>query len=688
MLKRRNLIGMLLIMAAFGMLLGACKSTPAMTSRDNPSIVSNGTGFFVTSDGYVVTCAHVVEDAYTIGVWVDGNGYRADLVAIDHEIDIAILKINHKPPHYFGLANFNSAYIGDKVYAMGFPLTHILGSEIRLTDGIISAFTGYEGTQTDFQISAPIQPGNSGGPVFNEHFEILGIAASQLKPEVAQNANFAVKNTYIGPLMPRDVRLANGNVRSMRDAVGATVQISVDDIVDGEPIFIVNNTGYILRDIRISPSTDDNWGQNRLPQTLSNGDSISRDLTRPLRYGNRYDFRATDSNGNIYEQRTVTVARDARIVFSASNITQTAQTLTGTYTYGSSYSIEFSGSNFTARAVGNTYTGAYTISGNTFTLTGHGNTANWISGTWTIVDSATLRDPDEDLWHRGSVTSGVSPTGTFTYGSNASIEFNGNRYTLRVDDASVSGTFTLSGSTFTLTGHNSQTDWIREPWTIVDANTLRDTTGDVWRKQTGAQTATSFSGTITGTYYYDSATYLTFNPSANNFTITDETGQSAPGPYRIAGNTVILVDSVTLTIVDSNTLRDPDGDLWRKQGSGIREISLSEWITSTIQDGEVQQFRVYVGTDIYYSIQWDDNDRTYSGNLSNPADVRVGIKKEGSSSYLVPTSDIGNYTGTYSSYSNEHRIHRTNAPRYDADSWYIIEVEAAYGGGTFRLRVY
>jgi len=95
-----------------------------------------------------------------------------------------------------------------------------------------------------------------------------------------------------------------------------------------------------------------------------------------------------------------------------------------------------------------------------------------------------------------------------------------------------------------------------------------------------------------------------------------------------------------------------------------------------------------VGTDIYYSIQWDDNDRTYSGNLSNPADVRVGIKKEGSSSYLVPTSDIGNYTGTYSSYSNEHRIHRTNAPRYDADSWYIIEVEAAYGGGTFRLRVY
>ena len=677
MKSRKNAVGVLVVIAALGALIGACVCAPATTSPANLSIVSNGTGFFVTSQGYVVTCAHVVEDARTIGVWVGGNQYRANLEAIDPDLDIAILKIEHNPSYFYGLANFNSVHLGDKIEVLGFPLTHLLGSGIRYNEGSISAL-GLE-NNTQFQISAPVQPGNSGSPVYNQRYEVLGIVASQLNKEYGgQNVNFAVMSTYIASLMP-NVRLGSGNIRSRDDAVQATVQISINDIYDGEPIFIVNNTGFNLQDIRISPSDSIDSGNNRLAENLGNGESISLKLTIPVMYGNRYNIRVTDINGNIYEQRTVTVAKDVQIIFSSTHITQTAQALTGTYAYGSSFSIEFSGNNFSARAVGNTYAGNYTITGNTFRLTGHGHTANWINGTWTIVDSTTLQDPDGDIWNRQEPPDpSVRPTGTYTYGRNASLIFNGNRYTLRVDDTSVSGTYSQSGTTFTLHDHNTTEPWVADPWTIVDSNTLRDSTGDVWRKQTPLPP-------ISGTYYYETA-FIVFSGN-NNFTLSFN-NRTASGNYTVAGNSLVLsdsFDSLTWTIVDSNTLRDQNGALWRKQ---VREISLSEWVTSTIQDGETQQFRVYLESDPYYGIQWDDNDRTYSGNLSNPADVRVGIRKEGSSSYLVPTTDIGNYTGTYSSYSNEHRIYRTGSPRYDENSWYIIEVEAAYGGGTFRLRVY
>ena len=156
MAGKRNLRRMLLLVAVFGIIAVACKSTPVMTARENQSIVSQGTGFFISADGYVVTCEHVVSEANTIGVWVGGNAYRAELVAIDKDTDIAILKIDYRPSHFFRLANFNSARRGDRIYAFGFPLTSIWGSEIRITDGIISALTGLDGSEKDFQISAPI----------------------------------------------------------------------------------------------------------------------------------------------------------------------------------------------------------------------------------------------------------------------------------------------------------------------------------------------------------------------------------------------------------------------------------------------------------------------------------------------------------------------------------------------------
>lgn len=488
MAKKRILSLMLTLMLVFGAIVAGCRSAPALTSRDYPQIISSGSGFFISADGYIVTCAHVIEDANVIGVWVGETGFRAELVAIDHETDVAILKIDHRPQRFFRLADFSSARRGDRVFVLGFPMTNILGSEIRLTDGLISALSGFEGSEIDFQISAPVQPGNSGGPVFNERFEVLGIAASIIRPNIAMNISFAVKNTYIRSLLPSGVRLSGGNVRNLRDAERATVQISIDGIFDGPPITIVNNTGLDIREIYISPQVHSTWGQNRLArnQILNNGDSIALNLTFPLSFGNRYDIRVVDTSGAAHTQMNVTVVSGSRIVFEASPLGtfQQVGNLFGTFVFSANDSITFSGNNYTLRITGHTFTGTYSISGNTFTLAGHGSTTNWIRGIWTIIDSYTIRDSDGDVWRRTPTGEQTGLSGTFSFDQVLYITFSGNSFTLRIADVDdiITGSFSVSGNTFILTGHGINEPFMTEPWIIVDSNTLRDADGDLWMR--------------------------------------------------------------------------------------------------------------------------------------------------------------------------------------------------------------
>ena len=394
----KNSLGMLLLVLMFGIIAAGCTSTQSFitTAQENPSIISAGTGFFITADGYVVTCAHVIEDSSIIGVWVNGNRYPAELVAIDIETDVAILKINYRPSRYFRLANFASANLGDRVYVLGFPWTNILGSEIRLTDGIISAFSGIESNQTDFQISAPVQPGNSGGPVFNERFEVLGITASKLNRDDAQNVNFAVKNTFITSILPRNVRVDSGNVRNMQEAVIATVQISVDDIFEGPP--------------GISSSQSGPSGPNIVTPSPSGP-------TPPGQIGT---------------------------VFS------------GTYYFSSGYYLTFNGNNFTVTTPRETVSGTYRISGNSIVF----SRSMYGSSTWVIVDSNTLRDPDGDIWKKQE----TALSGTYYFSSSYRLTFNGSNFSRTDPTGTISGTYRVSGNSIIF----SRSMYGSDTWVIVD----------------------------------------------------------------------------------------------------------------------------------------------------------------------------------------------------------------------------
>ena len=124
-------------------------------------------------------------------------------------------------------------------------------------------------------------------------------------------------------------------------------------------------------------------------------------------------------------------------------------------------------------------------------------------------------------------------------------------------------------------------------------------------------------------------------------------------------------------------------------GGRATEINIGHTFSGSIQDGETQLYRVRFGNDPWYQISWDDRDRQHFGTLYDAADIRVGIRREDSSSYLIEVSDIGDYNGNFDSYySNQHRVYNSSSPRFDSNTWYIIEVEAfSWGGGNFRLFV-
>ncbi|MCM1333005.1 MAG: serine protease [Bacteroides sp.] len=174
--------------------------------------VSNwsGTGFAL-KERYVVTNYHVIENAKKIsikGIQGDFNtSYNASIVGTDKINDLALLKILDTPFKGFGIIPYaissSISEVGEEVYVLGYPLTSTMGDEIKLTTGIISSRTGFQGDVALYQISAPIQPGNSGGPLFDKKGNVIGIVSA--KHSDAENVGYAIKSLYLKNLIESSV---------------------------------------------------------------------------------------------------------------------------------------------------------------------------------------------------------------------------------------------------------------------------------------------------------------------------------------------------------------------------------------------------------------------------------------------------------------------------------------------------
>jgi len=171
---------------------------------------STGTGFLLRNALTLVTAYHVIENANTITVTC-GGGHQASATVerIDPSNDLALLHLSSPAQSYVELAPENSLVIGQKVFTIGFPVPELLGGNAKYSDGAISSLTGIHGAANVLQITVPIQPGNSGGPLIDESGRVVGVITSSAAVQgflrrtgtLPQNINWAVRSEYVQPLL-------------------------------------------------------------------------------------------------------------------------------------------------------------------------------------------------------------------------------------------------------------------------------------------------------------------------------------------------------------------------------------------------------------------------------------------------------------------------------------------------------
>lgn len=191
---------------------------PASGGDSNLRIVATGTAFFVDSVGHAVTNAHVVEGCARVTIHNDA----AVVQGIDHENDLAVIRIASRSQP-LPLRSARPVRSGDEVVALGFPLQSILSPEMNVTSGIVSAMSGLGGDSRYLQMTAPIQPGNSGGPLLDVNGRVVGVVVAKLDAlrvmretgDVPQNVNFA---------------LSVGALRTFLDARGIEHSISAVEV--------------------------------------------------------------------------------------------------------------------------------------------------------------------------------------------------------------------------------------------------------------------------------------------------------------------------------------------------------------------------------------------------------------------------------------------------------------------------
>lgn len=156
-----------------------------------------GSGVIISSDGYILTCAHVVEGASQITVTIGDQDYPATLVGADSTSDIAVVKIEAEGLTAATVGDSSALAVGEQVVAVGNPLGQLGGT---VTDGIVSALnrsvsiqnSGAVNTMSLVQMSASVSPGNSGGGLFNMAGELIGIVNAKSSDSEAEGLGFAI----------------------------------------------------------------------------------------------------------------------------------------------------------------------------------------------------------------------------------------------------------------------------------------------------------------------------------------------------------------------------------------------------------------------------------------------------------------------------------------------------------------
>ena len=180
-----------------------------LVDREKP--IRTGTAFFINKAGQLLTAAHVARDCTLIEAHQDGVNFAVSMKASSNLLDVAVLDSGKGRSSALAMRQGQDIVLGESITSVGYPLHGLLGDSANVTRGNISASKGIRGSMGLFQFSAPIQPGNSGGPIVSDNGELLGMAVSTLNaPALAerglipQNVNFALDARYVAMFLRRE----------------------------------------------------------------------------------------------------------------------------------------------------------------------------------------------------------------------------------------------------------------------------------------------------------------------------------------------------------------------------------------------------------------------------------------------------------------------------------------------------
>ena len=185
-------------------------------------VKSSGSGFAIADGGLILTSNHVVKGCTTINIPDVGSG---TLVSSDPRKDLAVLKPSRPLPKGLRFRSTFSLKLGEEVVVIGYPLRGLLSSAPTVTTGIVSSLAGIGNDRTEMQISAPVQPGNSGGPVLDRSGNVVGVVVSELNAiraavitgNIPQNVNFAIHSSIVTSFLDSySIEYARGSLEQQK----------------------------------------------------------------------------------------------------------------------------------------------------------------------------------------------------------------------------------------------------------------------------------------------------------------------------------------------------------------------------------------------------------------------------------------------------------------------------------------
>ena len=188
----------------------AQKLSPSVPVAKTPSqgdeiiSASSGSGFAVSSDGYVITNHHVIEGCQKVVVHTKDKDLTVRVITYDPQNDLALLKGDFRPQTVFPLSNNRPELLQD-IYVAGYPFGNKVSTSVKVTKGIISSLTGIGNNFSNIQIDAALQSGNSGGPILDDLGNVVGVAVSKLDAKymfdnfgsIPENTNFGIKSIIV-----------------------------------------------------------------------------------------------------------------------------------------------------------------------------------------------------------------------------------------------------------------------------------------------------------------------------------------------------------------------------------------------------------------------------------------------------------------------------------------------------------